>query len=91
MPQDNTRNCQCTTPQYTPFVFDCTAYQNSANAVYEAKNAIVVDSQAGIFTNKSKGAPLFKSDYERMQYLMGKENRGGCAGTSRRVIGLGSN
>ena len=91
MPQDNTRNCECTTPQYTNFVFDNTAYQNSANNVYEAKKAILLATQTGAPTTKTLGAPIFKSDYERMQYLMGNKNRANCAGSSKRTLGLGTN
>lgn len=91
MPQDNTRNCECTTPQYTSFVFGNVAYQNSANNVYEAKKAILLATQTGAPTTKTLGAPIFKSDYERMQYLMGNKNRANCAGSSKRTIGLGTN
>jgi hypothetical protein len=75
---ENTRTCACTTQQYAPIIFDSVAYQNSANVVYQAKNALVTASQNGTLGNKATGNPTFKSSYERMQYLLGGQNQASC-------------
>jgi hypothetical protein len=90
MPQENTRTCACTTQQYSPLVFNSVAYQNSANTVYQAKNAILTASQAGTLGTTATGNPIFKSDYERMQYLLGRQNQASC-GVPDKTFGLGTN
>ena len=90
MPNETSQTCPCTVQQYGPIVFNNVAYQNSANAVYEAKNANLLASQNGTLGNSGNGKPMFKSDYERMQYLAGKQNRASC-GVPRKVFSLGTN
>lgn len=86
----NTRTCACTTQQYSPLVFNSVAYQNSANTVYQAKNAILTASQAGTLGTTATGNPIFKSDYERMQYLLGRQNQASC-GVPDKTFALGTN
>ena len=86
----NSRSCQCTTQQYSQIIFDSVAYQNSANTVYQAKNAQVVAATAGTLGSKATGNPIFKSSYERMQYLLGRQNQASC-GVPKRTFALGTN
>lgn len=65
----------CKVKVSTPFVFESVAYQNAANNVYEYVNTYNTANNATVTGNTYK----FKSDYERMQYLLGQKNRGtGC-------------
>jgi hypothetical protein len=65
----------CKVKVSTPFVFDNVAYQNAANNVYEYVKAYNTANNATTTGNTYK----FKSDYERMQYMLGQKNRGtGC-------------
>jgi hypothetical protein len=58
-------NCNCFVPVSTIFVFSTPQVQRAANAVYEAKKA-----------KETAGIPYqFKSDYERMQYILGRQGR----------------
>jgi hypothetical protein len=90
----NIRTCGCTIQQYSPIIFNSLAYQNSANTVFQAKNDILIKSQNGTLGNSATGNPIFKSDYERMQYLSGRQNQGnggaGC-GVSKKSFALGTN
>lgn len=64
---DNTRTCQVKVS--TPFIFDNVQYQNSADSVYEfAKQYSTVNAATGK-TYK------FKTDAERMQYIIGLYGR----------------
>ena len=85
----NTRTCACVTPQYAPIIFDSVAYQNGANTVYQAKAATVTASTNGTLVSPN-GNPTFKTGYERMQYLLGKQNQGSC-GVRKQVSALGTN
>lgn len=91
---NNTRTCQCSTQQYSPIIFDSVAYQNSANNIYQAKNAQLTKSRNGTLGSSATGNTIFKSDYERMQYLLGQQNQGnsgaGC-GVPRKAFPLGTN
>lgn len=86
----NSRTCQCNTQQYAPIIFDSIAYQNSANVVYLAKNALVTASQNGTLGKQATGNPTFKSSYERMQYLLGQQNQASC-GVPGKTFALGTN
>ena len=55
----------------TIFVFGNPGVQNAANAVYEQKKAYDTANNATVTGNTYK----FKSDFERMQYLLGQRNR----------------
>jgi hypothetical protein len=55
----------------TIFVFGSPAAQNAANTVYEQKKAYDTANNATVTGNTYK----FKSDFERMQYLLGQRNR----------------
>ncbi len=62
--------CPCTYPNCvsTIFIFDNVQYQNSANNVYNHK--VEFDLQP---RNEKKGKKyVFKTDYERMQALIGR-------------------
>ncbi len=83
-------NCACTTQQFKPIVFDTVAFQNSANQVYDNVSTIVSASINGTRTSNI-GQPIFKSDYERMQFLLGKQNRASGAGVPAKAFALGTN
>jgi len=84
------RTCQCSTQQYAPIIFDSVAYQNSANNIYQAKNDQVTKSRNGTLGSSATGNTIFKSDYERMQYLLGQQNQASC-GVPRKAFALGTN
>jgi hypothetical protein len=86
----NSRSCQCNTQQYGQIIFDSVAYQNSANTVYQAKNAQLTASTNGTLGSQATGNPIFKSSYERMQYLLGRQNQLSC-GVPKKVFVLGTN
>jgi len=86
----NSRTCACTTQQYDQIIFDSVAYQNSANVVYQAKNALVTASTNGTLGKQATGNPTFKSNYERMQYLLGQQNQASC-GVPGKTFALGTN
>lgn len=70
--------CGCTTQQYDPVVFNTTSYQAGANSVYESLKNTVAAATAGTLGTAASGRPIFKSNAERMQYLLGKQNRASC-------------
>lgn len=86
----NSRICQCTTQQYAPIIFDSIAYQNSANMIYQAKNSQVTAATNGTLGKEATGNVIFKSSYERMQYLLGRQNQASC-GVPRKIFSLGTN
>ena len=67
-------------PAIQPFVFNTVGFQNGANTTY-----VGFSTTAGL-----NGSPQFKSDYDRMKYLLGKRavdlaccTKGtNCSGTS---------
>jgi hypothetical protein len=64
-PPSELTSCKVTIPK--EFVFDSRTYQNSATAVYLYKSTLDAQPQ-----NVASGKKYqFKSDYERLQYLMG--------------------
>ena len=74
---ENTRSCACTTQQYSPIIFNNVAYQNGANTVYQSK----VTDLAALTTGTRvapNGNPVFKSNAERMQFMMGRQNQASC-------------
>ena len=83
-------NCPCTEQQFKTIVFNTVAYQNSANQVYDNVSTILTASINGTRTTNI-GQPIFKSDYERMQYLLGKQNRAAGAGVPAKAFALGTN
>ena len=70
--------CGCTTQQYDPVVFNTTSYQAGANSVYESLKNTVAAATAGTLGTAASGRPIFKSNAERMQYLLGKQNTASC-------------
>lgn len=89
----NIRTCACPTPQYAPIIFDSVAYQNGANTIYEAKAATVAASTKGTLVSPN-GNPTFKTGYERMQYLLGKQavkTNGVSCGVPKLISALGTN
>jgi hypothetical protein len=52
----------------TAFVFETVDYQNAANMVYVQKSTV----DAGYAASNSSRVYTFKSDYERMQYILGR-------------------
>ena len=75
---NNMTTCACATPVQLLPVFNTTSYQNSANFVYEALKVKKAAATAGTLGAGAAGTPMFKSDYERMQYLLGRQNRASC-------------
>jgi hypothetical protein len=67
--RDQLQNCPCTggicAPQ--PFIFDNVQYQTAANTVYEHQVAYDIRKNARVTGKTYK----FKTDYERMQALIG--------------------
>jgi hypothetical protein len=86
----NTRSCECSKQQYSQIIFDSVAYQNSANTVYQAKKDQVVAATTGTLGSQATGNPIFKSGYERMQYLLGRQNQASC-GVAKKAFVLGTN
>jgi hypothetical protein len=90
----NTGTCACTVQQYSPIIFDSVAYQNSANTVYQSKNSTVTSATNGTLGKQATGNPIFKSNAERMQYLLGRQTQGnngaGC-GVRKKAFALGTN
>ena len=84
---ENTRTCGCTTQQFSQIIFNNVAYQNAANTVYQAKNVDVAALTSGTRVARN-GNPVFKSNAERMQYLLGRQNQASC-GVSRKTFALG--
>jgi hypothetical protein len=92
MPAENTRTCICSEQQYAPIIFKSVAFQNAANTVYQAKNDTLIASQNGTLGIRANGNPIFKSNYERMQYLFGRQNQLPCAsGVPAKTFPLGTN
>jgi hypothetical protein len=85
----NTRTCACTIQQYDPIIFNNVGYQNAANTVYEATKTDLTNSVSGTRVAPN-GNPIFKSNAERMQYMMGRQSRASC-GVSAKSFTLGGN
>jgi hypothetical protein len=62
----------------TAFVYDSVAIQNAANSVYIRKSTI--DGQNAVTNPSAPATYIFRTDYERMQYIIGK--RGVARGAS---------
>jgi hypothetical protein len=62
----------------TPFVYQSVKIQNAANSVYVNKSTI--DAQYAATNPASPKKYIFRTDYERMQYIIGK--RGVAPGAS---------
>jgi hypothetical protein len=86
----NTSICPCTTQQYAPIIFDSVAYQNAANTIYQEKNATLIAANNGTLGKAATGNPIFKTNFERMQYLLGKQNQASC-GVPAKVFSRGTN
>lgn len=64
-------NCPCIVKVSTIFVFDTVGVQKAANNVYEFKKAFDADPK-----NAGRGVKYqFKTDFERMQYIIGQKGR----------------
>jgi len=65
MPGDNTRNCIVDVSE--AFVFESPAFQSACNMIYQFKK------NTDKLNNSTKTGKVyrFKSDFERMQYLLG--------------------
>jgi hypothetical protein len=83
----NTSICDCNPVQYSQIIFNNVAYQNSANTVYQSLASTVAASTNGTLGNAANGQPTFKSNYERMQYLLGRQNQASC-GVPKRLRAL---
>ncbi len=75
MAGENTRNCACY-PGVPNFQFATPQFQNAANTVYNQK--LAYDTNAA---NVAQGRVYqFKSDFERMQALIGSKRVRRCGG-----------
>lgn len=64
-------NCPCIVRVSTVFVFNTVATQIAANNVYEFKKAY----DANPANIRAKRTYQFKTDFERMQYIIGQKGR----------------
>ena len=88
---ENTRTCACTVQQYSPIIFNNVAYQNGANTVYQATRVDLANATTGNRVAPN-GNPIFKSNYERMQFIMGSKNQSPCSGgVAAKAFPLGTN
>jgi len=87
---ETTGVCACLQQQYGPIIFQTVAYQRSANTVYNANVTAVAAATAGTRSSPN-GNPVFKSHYERMQFLSGKIGAGGNFGVQPKTFTLGTN
>lgn len=88
---DNTRTCACTTQQYAPIIFNTPDVQTAANTVYQNKvNQVTAARNGTLSTTQATGTVLFKSNFERMQYLLGQQNQASC-GVPKKLFALGTN
>ena len=71
----NSRVCGCSTQQYSDIIVNTPNFQTSSNSVYEALKTRVAAAATGTLGSTASGLPTFKSDYERMQYLVGSIGR----------------
>jgi len=67
----------CITPVSTIFIYDSPSVQNAANTIYVAKNGEYASTISGTPTNRINHDVklMFKTDFERMQYLIGLYGR----------------
>ena len=86
----NPGTCDCQEPQYGPIIFNSVGYQRAANSVYTEKSSRISAGIAGTLTSPN-GNPIFKSNYERIQYLHGRSNQVSGCGFPPRVFALGTN
>ena len=86
---ENLQNCACKTQQYGQFIFNTVAYQNGANMIYQNQASTINAATAGTRT-QNIGAPIFKSNAERMAFLLGKQTQAGCAALPKKFA-LGTN
>ena len=88
---DTTRTCACTIQQYSQIIFDNPDVQTAANMVYQSKLAQVTAATSGtLSTQQASGGVMFKSNFERMQYLIGGQNQASC-GVAKKAFPLGTN
>ena len=87
MPANNVQSgsCPCMVSSISNLVVQTVAFQRAANSIYSANSAIVYNKQLGTLASPN-GNPTFKSDYERMQYLIGKIGAGGSYGVSPKTF-----
>jgi hypothetical protein len=65
----------CQTPVSTIFVLGTVADQTAANMVYTSKSGEYASSISGTSPVQHTARLLFKTDFERMQYLIGLYGR----------------
>jgi len=58
--------------------------------IYQAKSSQVSAATRGTLGTTATGNTIFKSNYERMQYLLGRQNQASC-GVPRKIFTLGTN
>ena len=79
MPANTSTGCPCMVESINNLIVNTAAFQHGANTIYSAKAAIVNQSRTGQLASPN-GNPTFKSDYERMQFFIGKIGAGGSYG-----------
>jgi hypothetical protein len=67
----------CITPVSTIFVYDTIQKQTAANMIYQSKKGELASSLNGTLPAgvRHQTQLIFKSDYDRMQYLLGLYGR----------------
>lgn len=75
---DNTRTCNTFIQSYDTIVFKNLDYQNAADMIYVSKVSTIAASRNGTLGIGATGNPTFKSDFERMQYLLGQQKVASC-------------
>jgi hypothetical protein len=76
--QENLQPCPCVAVS-TPFIFESVQFQNAANQVYEYKVAYDQKKNARVTGKTYK----FKTDFERMQALIGSYARNPSCGSAQ--------
>jgi hypothetical protein len=87
---NNVGVCGCIIPVYRDFIAENVGQQNSANTLFQNMASTVTASQRGTLGTAANGQPLFKTDYARMQYNLGKINQLKCY-TAKPAVALGRN
>ena len=68
----------CTHFVYVPINFKTTDFQNAADTIYASKVSTITALTDGTYGIGATGNPTFKSDFERMQYLLGQQKVAPC-------------
>ena len=76
----------CTHFVYVPINFKTTDFQNAADMIYASKVNTITALTNGTYGIGATGNPMFKSDFERMQYLLGQQKVANCGVQAKSFI-----